>query len=198
MPRRRRLWPWVLALCLSPFVILGLAAVSYLTLDRDAAALRRHVMTATNAKWDTKVQLSVGRLTLGAVGLGMSFAPDREVATASKALAAVKHASVGVYELASGQVQVSRDQFFRETDRAMQARGWSRLVGVSEAEDNVLIYVDDDADAEDTIALCLAVVSGKELVVVSTRIDAAELPTLIEEHMPGELRAKLKQATRPL
>lgn len=196
-PRRRR-WPWVLAIGLSPFLILALAAASYLTLDRDAAALRRHVVAATQAKWDTKVQLSVGRFTIGATCLALRLASNSEAATAAQALAAVKHASVGVYELTSGPLALSREQFFGETDRAMRARGWSRLVGVADQHDNVLIYVEDEADADEPLGLCLAVVSQRELVVVSTSIEAAELSGLLQEHLPTELRAKLSRSTKAL
>ena len=55
-------------LCLAPFALLAMAAVSYLTLDSDVRALRRHVMAATDAEWCTKAQVSVGRMTLGAIG----------------------------------------------------------------------------------------------------------------------------------
>ena len=77
---RRRWWPWVLGICLTPFVLLGGIALSVLTLDRDAAALRKHVMAGTKADWQTKIQLSVGRLSLGLVRTGLTFVHREEVA----------------------------------------------------------------------------------------------------------------------
>ena len=68
---RRHIWRWVLlgaGLCLTPFVLLAMAAASYLTLDRDVRVLRQHVMAATDAGWNTKVQVSIGRATLGTIG----------------------------------------------------------------------------------------------------------------------------------
>lgn len=189
-PRRRRIWPWVLGICLAPFVILTLAVASYITLDRDAAALRRHVMTATNADWHTKVQCSVGCLTIGAVRSGLLFVRQPEVADARLALAAVKHASVGVYTRDRDGEQWSREQLFVETDRAMQKRGWTRLVGVSEraGAEAVLVYVSDDADEGDPIDLCVAVVSDRELVIASTTVDPETLSELVERHTPEHVK----------
>lgn len=195
-PRRRRVWLWVLGICLTPFVVLGLAVASYLSLDRDASALRRHVMSATHADWNTKVQFSIGRATLGTVRTGLWFVDHPDIADARLALGAVKHASVGVYELASRRLDVSREQLFAETDRAMAKRGWSRLVGVAQEKESVLVYIADDLDAGDPIGLCIAVMNGRDLVVVSTSIEADALNELIERHAGPHLRATLKQHVR--
>ncbi|MBI2510542.1 MAG: hypothetical protein HYV96_01070 [Opitutae bacterium] len=189
-PRRRRIWPWVLGLCLAPFVILALVVLSFVTLDRDAAALRRHVMIATNADWHTKVQCSVGRLTIGAVRTGMLFVRKPEAADARLALAAVKHASVGVYTRTNDGSDWSREQLFVDTDRAMHKRGWTRLVGVSEraGAEAVLIYVPDDLDEGDPIDICVAVVNDRELVIASTTVDPETLGELVERHTPEHIK----------
>jgi len=187
---RRRLWPWVLGLCLAPFVILAVAVASYVTLDSDAAALRRQVMAATNADWHTKVQCSVGRITIGAVRGGLLFVRKPEVADARLALAAVKHASVGVYQRGSGRSEWSREQLFVETDRVMKRRGWTRLVGVSERNgaEAVLVYTSDDLDAGDPIDICVAVVNDRELVIASTTVDPETLGELVERHTPEQVK----------
>ncbi|MDB6164889.1 MAG: hypothetical protein JWQ83_29 [Lacunisphaera sp.] len=197
---RRRIWRWVLigvGLCLAPWLALAVVVASYLTLDRDVAVLRQHVMAATGASWCTKVQMSVGRTTLGAVGAGLDFVHHRDMADARLALSAVHSASVGVYERTSGTANVSRGQLFNETDRAMEARGWTRLVGVSDRKDTVLIYVPQDMEGDGPIDICMAVLSGKELVVTSTSVDASALAELVAKHagedMQGHLRfAKLR------
>lgn len=187
---RRRLWPWVLGICLAPFAIMAVAVASYITLDSDAAALRRHVMKATNADWHTKVQCSVGRITLGAVRGGLLFVNKPEVADARLALAAVKHASVGVYERRQQNGAWSREQLFVDTDLAMKKRGWTRLVGVSDRAEAeaVLIYTPDDLDAGDPIDICVAVVNNRELVVVSTTVDPDTLAELVERHTPEQIK----------
>lgn len=186
----RRIWPWVLGLCLAPFVILGVAVASYVTLDRDASVLRRQVMKATNADWQTKVQCSVGRITIGAVRSGLFFVRKPEVDDARLALAAVKHASVGVYQLRHRGADWSREQLFGETDRAMKKRGWTRLVGVSERDgaEAVLVYASEDIDDDEPIDICIAVVNGRELVIASTTVDPTTLGELVQRHMPDDMK----------
>ncbi len=192
---RRRVWRWVLlgvAICLSPFVVLGVVAASFLTLDRDAAALRKEVMAATNADWRTKVQLSVGHFTLAVVRTGLDFVHDRGVAEARLALAAVRHASVGVYERNAGVADWSREVLFTETDRTMARSGWARLAGVADHKDTVLVYVPRDIDDDGPINLCVAVVNGNELVVVSTSVEASRLVELAAMHAPDDIRRHLR------
>jgi hypothetical protein len=177
-----------LGICLAPFVILAVVAASFLTLDSDAAALRKHVMAATDAGWNTKVQMSVGGLTIDAIRTGLCFVHDKNIVDARQALAAIRHASVGVYERTSGGTDWSREQLFTDTDKAMQKRGWTRLVGVADKKDTVLIYMPKDFDPDGPIELCMAVVNGKELVVASTSVNAAMLAELLAKHVKGEGR----------
>ena len=193
---RRRVWPWVLGICLTPFVVLGLAVASYVTLDRDASALRRHVMSATHADWNTKVQFSVGRATLGTVRTGLFFVDNEEVVDARLALGAIKHASVGVYELTSRDFAWSSQDVLATTHRAMEKRGWSRLVGVANHKETVMVYVPDDFDDDEPIDVCVAVVTGRELVVVSATVDADMLSRLVERHADGDIRAEIRRHVR--
>ncbi len=194
---RRRVWRWVwigASLCLAPFVALAIVAYSCLTLERDAAVLRRHVMDATGAQWSTKVQLSVGSVTLGAVRQVLRFVHADGVADARQVLDAVRHASVGVYERASTGGTVSREQLFTDTDRAMQQRGWTRMVGVADNKDTVLIYVPRKIGNAGPVDICLAVVSGKELVVASTSVDADKLAELVAKHAGDGVKGHLRFA----
>jgi hypothetical protein len=194
---RPPVWRWVLlglGICLAPLVLLALVAASYLTLDRDAAMLRKQVMAATATDWHTKVQLHAGSLSISAIRCGLVLVPDKDIAAAKLALAAVQHVSVGVYEPASGPQSWSREQLFTATDKTMKQSGWTRLVGVADKNESVLIYVNQEGAADGPLKLCLAVVSQKELVVVSTRIDAAKLAELVETQGAGALRNRLHLA----
>jgi hypothetical protein len=175
-------------------VVLALVAASFLTLDGDAAALRKQVMAATDSGWNTKVQLSIGCVTLGAVRSGLWFVHHKDVAEARLALAAVRHASVGVYERTPGRADWSREQLFTNTDRVMAKRGWIRLAGVADHKDTVLIYVPRDLDLDGPVELCLAVVNGKELIVVSTSVDASKLAELAARHTPDDVKHQLRLA----
>ena len=195
---RRHVWQWVflgLGICMTPFVILAVMAASILTLNRDASVLRRHVMAATDDGWTTKVQLDLGRITLGTVRTCLSFVHHhKDIEDAKQALAAVRHASVGVYERIPGRADWSRQQLLAETDAAMQKRGWTRLVGVADQKDTVLIYVPQDFDPAGPVEICLAVVSDKELVIVSTGVDATALAELVARHSADEMRHQLRLA----
>jgi hypothetical protein len=194
---RRHVWRWVLigaGLCLTPFLLLGVAAISYLTLNRDVRVLRNHVMEATGAVWNTRVQMSVGSMTLGAIGQGLRLVDNQDMDDARLALRSVKHASVGVYDRSSGGNDWSREQLFTRTDRAMQKRGWIRMVGVVEKKETVLVYVQDVPDDDEPFEICVAVVNGKEMVVCSTTIDAEALGDLIAKHTGDDVNRHLRSA----
>jgi hypothetical protein len=197
MVPRRHIWRWVMlgvGLCLAPLVVLALVAASYVTLDRDAAVLRQQVMAATDANWSTKVQLTIGGATLGAVRSCLWLVHGKEVEDARLALAAVRHASVGVYERRAGASGWSRERIFAETDSAMAKRGWTRLVGVRDQQDTVLVYVPETMDSDETLDVCVAVVNTKELVVVSTSVDGPKLVELAASHLPDEVKGRLRLA----
>jgi hypothetical protein len=188
-PRRRRRWPWILAILGSPVLLLALAAVSYLSLQRDAAILRSEVMAATASDWHTKIQLSAGRFTFWIIRSCLAFGSDEKVREARAALNAVRSVSVGVYRRSEATSAFSREQLFNQTDRTMQQRGWTRLVGVADRRENVLIYV--PTDSAEPSRVCLAVVHGRELVVVSARLNPAALAELVANHAVKKLRPKL-------
>ena len=112
------------------------------------------------------------------------------------ALKAVKGASVGIYERKSsqGEASWSREQLFTDTDKVMTRRDWSRLVGVVDKNEAVVVYGPASFNADGPIDICLAVVNRRELVVVSATVDAAGLAELVEKHAGEELRRSLKLA----
>ena len=196
-PARRSYARWIIAglvILVAPMVLVAAGLFSLLTLDRDAAVLRREVMTATGSDWHTKVQMNLGWGTLGTARTVLRFIEHKDIADARLALQAVRSASVGVYERTNRDDDVDLDQMLVHTDKMMERRGWSRMVGVVEGRQTVLIYTSDVKMSSDKIDLCLAVVDGRELVVVSTRVDAAVLAELVEKHAPGGFREKLKFA----
>lgn len=175
---RRHFWRWMLA---ATGVFLALAAggaYNLLTLSREATALRRGVLDSYAGGSSTRIQLSLDGTALGLLRTGLIFAPLPD--EARLALKSVRKASVGVYELDEA---MSRSNLLGRADAVMLARGFSRIIGVVEDDETVLIYVPDDADA-DTLEVCLAVMDGKELVVVSARVDSEPLLKLIEQKLP--------------
>jgi hypothetical protein len=166
-------------------VIVGVGVASMFRLDADAAALRREVVAATDADWSTKVQLNAGWIPLALVRTGLRFVDHKDIEEARLALSSVRHVSVGVYDKVRRGETWSREQLLTRTDERMRQRGWTRVVGVTEHNEAVLVYASDRLEAGDRIDLCIAVVDGDEMVIVSTRVDAAPLMKLAERHMPG-------------
>ncbi len=196
-PPRRKYGRWIAlgaAVVMTPMLALAFAIWSTVTLDRDAALLRREVMKATASDWHTKVQMDLGWVTLGTARTVLRFAHHANIADARLALAAVRKASVGVYERAdAADHPVAMEKLFGATDRLMRDRGWTRLVGVANDKENVLVYT-SNRTVDDRLDLCLAVIDGKELVVVSTRVDPGVLMQLVEKHAPGDFKSQLKLA----
>lgn len=192
----RRLARWMLLgllLLITPVVLVGVGVASLFRLNRDAAFLRSEVMTATDSDWNTKVQVSAGWCTLTTARTIMRFVAHEHQDEARLALAAVRRASVGVYERVGRAGELSAESVVTGLDRKMSARGWSRLVGVFDRGETVLVYASDDLDSGDQVELCVAVVDGDDLVIVSTKVDAGKLVELAEKHLPkGGLREKLK------
>ena len=179
---RHRIWPWVLGLFLAPVLAAGGMVWSAVHLSRDAAALRKEIVAASGAKWHTKVQFSAGRPMLAAVRAGLTLikdVPDE----AREALAAVRSASVGVYEGIGSDDAWRRRQFMAEADKVMARRGWKRIVGVTEPGDTVLIYLPEGASNAEPSRICLAVCSGRELVIVAAGVDPDALARIADREI---------------
>lgn len=172
----RRVVFWILALCaLSGLAVVALA-LNTITLDRDARLLRNEILAAIDRPSSTQVQLSVGPTIIGSVRLGLVFCADapRE---ARIALKAVSDASVGVYRLKGGSRDLAGAKLFAMSDRAMNDRGWTRVVGVNQNNESVLVYMPTKSSEHGTQRVCVAVCKRDQLVVVS---GTANLESLVE------------------
>ena len=175
---RRHFRYWVLAATGVFLVLAAGGAYNLLTLNREATALRRGVLDVYAGGSTTRIQLSLDEAALGLLRTGLIFAPLP--AEARLALKSVRKVSVGVYELNDA---MSRANLMSRADAVMLARGYNRIIGVVEDKETVLIYAPDDADA-DTLDVCLAVMDGRELVVVSARVASEPLMKLIAQKLP--------------
>jgi hypothetical protein len=147
-------------------------------LNHEAAALRRQIMAASGGGWETRVQLTADRTAVGAVRGGLYFARDLP-GEAREALAAVRSASIGVYERAYAEDSLPAGAVLLGADRVMTLRGWKRLVGVVESGKTVAIYVPAVSEKAKPSRICLAVCDRRELVIVAAEIDADALAGLV-------------------
>ncbi len=191
----RRLARWIILAFLvmvTPVVVVALGVASMFRLNGEAALLRQEVMAASDSEWSTKVQVSAGWCALTTVRTILQVVEHEHRAEAQLALAAVRRASVGVYERVGRAGEMSAGRMVTEIDRKMQKRGWSRLVGVLERNETVLVYTSDELGAGDKLEICVAVLDGDEMVIVSTKVDADKLYELASRHLPAEgFRSKL-------
>lgn len=178
---RRRWWRWVLGILGLCLFMAAVAIVDLLTLNHDAAAMRRAVFAATAAGTTTQVQLSVGPVLLGTVRAGLGFIHDVPP-EALLALKGMKAASVGVYALDRPVSADERSRVLTAVDPVMTERGWQRLVLASEGKDTVMIYTKPTDDEHDPMRMCLAVCEAREIVIVSATADPAVLAQLAVQH----------------
>jgi hypothetical protein len=171
---RHQIWPWIVGLALAPVIALGGMVWSACHLSRDATALRRQIMAASGGGWHTRVQFTADRTALGAVRGGLSLAKDLPC-EAREALAAVRSASIGVYERADTKSSLAGGAVLADADKIMALHGWKRLVGVRESGKTVLIYLPAAAEKATPSRICLAVCDRCELVIVAAEIDADAL-----------------------
>ena len=173
----RRIWPWIVGLALAPVFSLGAMAWSACHLSHEATVLRRQIMAASGGGWHTRIQFTADRTALAAVRGGLSLANDVSC-EARQALAAVRSASIGVYERAYADDSLTAGAVLVGADKVMALRGWKRLVGVVESGKTVLIYLPADAEKAKPSQICLAVCDRRELVIVAAEIDADALANL--------------------
>lgn len=180
LPRRRSIWRWIaLGLGLSVLIV-ALAVVNFLTLSRDAAALRQELFTSLNTSASPKVQINVGPglMTLARVVVGMI---DEVPPEARQALRAVRSASVGVYSLRQPVEASRRPGMILAADALMNRRHWSRVVGVADRDDTVLIYMPEKSPRFGPERICVAVCDGDQIVIVSAAVEPDLLVELLRD-----------------
>lgn len=173
---RRHPWRWLLLGSLAFLLLAAGGAYQLLSLHGGAAALRRELMQDGGGAL-TRVQLTLDGPVLSLLRFGLRFADLP--ADATDALKAVRRVSVGVYKTANLSSRVTA---IERTDAAMARRGYTRLVGVADGEDTVLVYAPADA-AEDELEVCVAACERNQLVIASVRLDAEPLAALVQRNL---------------
>ena len=189
-PRRHRIWPWIVAILLTPVVFAGWFAWSLFHLNSEARLLRDELAAATGGGWHTKVQIHASPVLLLAVRAVVSHVDDVP-ADARQALAAVRSACVGVYERTEDPGLRSGPAPWAEIDARMARRGWTRVVEVIDAREQVLIYLPADRTQARPSRICLAVHDGRQLVVVAGTFRPDALAGLIGRELDSRLPRRL-------
>ena len=161
------------------FVLLAVGVVRFFTATSDVDALRSRLMQSSAVDWDKKIHLRVGALTLHLARAVLSFVPVPH--EARTALRAVRAGEVGVYQLRGSDQRLDQAALLSAADEVMTARGWDRLVTVAQENQLVLVYVSASTRSPRDVKACVAVLDGKQLVLVSTRGNLEPLLELAAE-----------------
>ncbi len=165
-------------------ILLGLGVVGVIGvfhLGSEATVLRQTVMNSVPGQWDKKIALRAGWLMTGLVRGGSQFfhmPPEPRAA-----LDAVRGVEVGVYNLRDEPGRLDRGPILEHADKEMAARGWVRVVGVIQENDLVAVYVPRKGISSRHMKCCVAVLNGRDLVVVSARGNLEPLMGIVEKHL---------------
>jgi hypothetical protein len=161
-------------------LLLGFATVvigvtSYFRLSTETALLRESAMASVDGAWNKKIALNVGFLTTGLVRAGshlFKLAPEPQAAFDS-----IRGAEVGIYKLQGSAGWVDHGAILARADKAMSARRWDRIVGVSREKELVAVYVPRRGLATSRMKCCVLVLQGRDLIVAGA---SGNLDPLIE------------------
>lgn len=175
-PCRRRIWPWVVAGCLAPCLLLAVVAWSIVTPMRELANLRDKIVTKETGDWETQVQLDLGPGSLALVRTILRFVEHEEIDKARLAMAAVRRASVGVYSRTNGGER-SAFEFLAAAESTLESRGWMKVAKIVESDSLVLVY---HLETKGTGEFCVVVVDDEECVLVYAKLAEDKLAELVK------------------
>jgi|SRR6267142_4517092 len=185
MKHRSFRWLWVLALAALVLCLLPIgAAISLLHLGSDTTALRESVRSSVKGDWEKKIAIRAGWLTTGLIRMcSQAVKLEREPRAM---LNSVRAAEVGVYKLREEPRRCDHAAILARADRQMSARGWERVVGVSEDKKLVAAYFPKRTSSGGTLKCCVMVLDGCDLVVASASANLEPVLGLLKEKIsPG-------------
>ena len=180
MSRWKRILLGIALLLAGSMAVLASAAIYTFTLDRDARVLRRSITDSIGTKIESTIEVRVGEPLFAASQLGIRWCHDVPE-QARVALAALRSASGGVYHVKRPTSAERADVLIR-AQNAMAKNGWSRIVGVNDHDTTVLVYAPSVIRETETQRVCVAVIDGNQLIVVSARADLSRLAELAPIH----------------
>jgi hypothetical protein len=178
VPRRRR---WRLALLFIFLLVAGLVAAvaSTVMLSRDAAWLRDELAAERGEAWTTRLQVSAGWGVLTAARAVVSRIDDVPP-EARLALAAVRRASVGIYELQ----EAVDDGVLASLAIPEGIPGWERIVTVRARNETVVIYAKAPRAGANQVDVAIGVRERTKVVIVSATVAPEGLMALVGQHAP--------------
>ncbi len=153
----------VLVGLLTGFVLAVIGVTGYFRLSSETAILRESALSCINGACSRKIALHIGFLTTGLVRTGshlFKLAPEPQAAFDS-----IRGAEVGIYKLQEHAGWVDHQAILARADKAMSARRWDRVVGVSRENELVAVYFPRRGLSTERMRCCVLVLQGRDLVV---------------------------------
>lgn len=148
----------------------------------DFSSMQSAVVQESGCDWARQIRFGVPGVLFSVARAGLSFVEIEPEARA--ALQTLRGLRVALYERASGTPD--RTAMMVAADRAMQARGWSRVVGVLDRQEMVAVFAPDTLQQTRDLEVCVVVFDGNQLVFASGRANPAPLTELALRHFAAE------------
>jgi hypothetical protein len=94
---------------------------------------------------------------------------------AQAALRAIRAAGVSIYQLERAAKAGYQANLLPDLDQTMNQRGFDRVVTVLDRHETVALYVSRPGRSSTDLGVCVLVLDGRELVVISGRADPQPL-----------------------
>jgi hypothetical protein len=163
------------------FALIVIGVVSFFRLSTETAILRDSALVGVNGTFNKKITLNVGTLTTGIVRLGshlFKLAPEPQAAFDS-----IRGAEVGIYKLQGNAGWVDHGAILARADKAMSARRWDRVVGVSRENELVAVYLPRCGLSTARLKCCVLILQGRDLVVAGARANLDPLLKIVDNHV---------------
>ncbi|HZR19006.1 MAG TPA: hypothetical protein VFE51_17085 [Verrucomicrobiae bacterium] len=171
----------VLLILLVGFVLAVVGVTGYFRLSTETATLRESALGSLNVPWNHKVNLHVGFFTTGLVRIGSHFFKLPPEAQAG--IDSIHGAEVGLYNLQGTAGVVDTGTILARADKAMSARRWDRVVGVSHEHELVAVYVPRKGLSTARMRCCVLVLQADKLVVAGASGNFDPLVEIAQQHL---------------
>jgi hypothetical protein len=160
----------------------------FFRLSSETAALRDCFLDGMPGQWNKTIALRVGGFTTGLVRAGLRFVEMEP--EARQALEAVRGGEVGIYNLEREPARIDQAKVIARADRAMQRRGWTRVVGVCHDRELVAVYLPNKVSSR-RLKCCVLVFEGKQLIVAEAAGNLEPILSIASKHLEQELGGPL-------
>jgi len=163
------------------FVLAVVGVTGYFRLSTETATLRQSALGSLSVPWNRKINVHVGFFTTGLVRLVSSLC--KLPAEAQAGINSLRGAEAGFYNLQGTAGIVNTATILARADKAMSARRWDRVVGVTQAHELVAVYVPRSGLSTARVCCCVLVLQEDKLVVAGASGNLNPLLKLLQGHM---------------